>query len=64
MGEIIIGVFILLGLTLLISLFLKINLSFFWFLLLISAILGIILLDIFIFHPKQKEIFKIHKKQQ
>lgn len=64
MGEIIIGVFILLGLTLLISLFLKINLSFFWFLLLISGILGIILLDIFIFHPKQKEIFKIHKKQQ
>ncbi|MBE6446346.1 MAG: hypothetical protein E7021_02985 [Alphaproteobacteria bacterium] len=64
MGEIVIGVFILLTLTLLISLFLKINLSFFWALLLISAILGIILLDIFIFYPKQKEIFKIYKKQQ
>ncbi len=64
MGEIIIGIFILLILTLLISLFLKINLSLLWILLLTISVLGIILLDIFIFHPKQKEIFKIHKKQQ
>ncbi len=63
MGELIIGVLILLILTLLISLFLNISLPFnFWFTLIFLSILGIIISDIFVY-PKQKEIFKIHQQK-